>query len=128
MKEETGRQKKFAKEILKELSQLLQREVEPLFGCLITLTNVRTTSDLQTVRAYLTTLPDSKMKEVLFYLEDNNKQIRYSLAKKIKNTVRVMPTLEFYEDDTMKEVNKIEDLFQKINPIQPEETKDSIDK
>ncbi|HCD50836.1 MAG TPA: ribosome-binding factor A, partial [Balneolaceae bacterium] len=41
--------------------------------------------------------------------------IRHKLAGKIKNQVRKIPELHFYEDDTAAYVNKMEQLFKKVD-------------
>jgi ribosome-binding factor A len=43
-----------------------------------------------------------------------NKEIRHKLAQKIRNSVRTVPEIRFYEDDTLDYVEKMEELFRKI--------------
>ena len=46
-------------------------------------------------------------------IDDAQDEIRYQLASKIKNQVRRIPEILFYEDDTAEYVNKMERLFKK---------------
>ena len=48
-------------------------------------------------------------------LEENNKAIRHALAQRLKNQVRKIPEIVFFEDDTMDYVVKIEKLFDSLN-------------
>lgn len=111
---ESTRQKKFAREIQKLLSQVLQKEVEKPLSCLITVSQVKVTPDLQIARVYLTCYPEAKTAEVLTLLTDGNKTIRHLLAGGLRHTMRVMPNLEFFEDDTPRVARKIDELFEKI--------------
>lgn len=100
--------------IKKDLGQLLQRNYQPT-GTFITVTQVRMTDDLSIAKVYLSVFsPNKDVQEVYKYIDDHQDQIRYELASKIKNQVRRIPELLFYEDDTAEYVNKIENLFEKV--------------
>ncbi|PKD44399.1 30S ribosome-binding factor RbfA [Rhodohalobacter barkolensis] len=100
--------------IKKDLGQLLQRNYQPS-GTFITVTQVRMTDDLSIAKVYLSVFsPNKDVQEVYKYIDDHQDQIRYELASKIKNQVRRIPELLFYEDDTAEYVNKIENLFEKV--------------
>lgn len=49
----------------------------------------------------------------------HTKEIRHELAKRIKNQVRVIPNLKFFLDETLDEVQRMEDLLKNIE-IKPE--------
>jgi len=108
---ESNRQKKFARLIQRELSQLLSQHVERSAGCMITLTHVKVTADLQIARAYITCFPDNKLGEVLALLDAEQKKMKHLLASKISNQVKLMPNLIFYEDDSFKQAHRIEELL-----------------
>ena len=112
---ESNRQKKFAREIQRELSQVLHEEVEVPAKILISLNHVSVSPDLQQVKAYITCIPETKLKEVLVFLKEENKKIRFVLANRIKNLVRSMPTLVFFEDDTMQRARELDELFEEIH-------------
>jgi ribosome-binding factor A len=117
---ESTRQKKFARAIQRELSDLLQKEVETELGVMITLNHIKTTPDLQLARAYITVMPEDKTRSTLALLEQENWQIRHALAKRIRNMVKQMPELQFFEDDTMKTARHMDDIFNQINYTTPE--------
>jgi ribosome-binding factor A len=112
---DTTRQKKFAKEMQRAISQLLQQEVEPLFNALVTVNHVQVTADLQQVRCYLTTMPSEKLQDVLHLLNEENREFRQLLADRIRNQVRYIPTIQFYKDDTMETANRLDKLFAEIH-------------
>lgn len=112
---ENTRQKKFAKEMQRAISSLLQREVEPLIGAMITVNHVTATPDLQLVRVYLTTLPDNKLDATLRLLSEENREFRQMLAEQIRHQVRYIPSVEFYYDDTLAQANRLDELFAEIH-------------
>ncbi len=110
--------------IQKDLGQILQRNYQPS-GTFITVTQVRMTDDLSIAKVYLSVFsPNREVKTIYKYIDDHQDEIRYELASKIKNQVRRIPELLFYEDDTAEYVNKIENLFEKVRKERKENNKD----
>lgn len=110
--------------IKKDLGQILQRNYQPS-GTFITVTQVRMTDDLSIAKVYLSVFsPNREVESIYKYIDDHQDQIRYELASKIKNQVRRIPELLFYEDDTAEYVNKIENLFEKVRKEREENNKD----
>src|SRR6056297_788563 len=110
--------------IKKDLGQILQRNYQPS-GTFITVTQVRMTDDLSIAKVYLSVFsPNREVKSIYKYIDDHQDEIRYELASKIKNQVRRIPELLFYEDDTAEYVNKIENLFEKVRKEREENKKD----
>jgi len=100
--------------IKKDLGTILQRNYQPS-GTFITVTQVRVTPDLSIAKVYLSVFSQQRdPKSVYQFIDDHQDEIRYELASKIKNQVRRIPELLFFEDDTPKYVNKIEKLFDKV--------------
>jgi ribosome-binding factor A len=48
-------------------------------------------------------------------LDGFNKEIRHALAQRLRNSVKKMPEVHFYEDDTLEYVAKMEDLLKTLN-------------
>ncbi|MFO7798763.1 30S ribosome-binding factor RbfA [Rhodohalobacter sp.] len=110
--------------IKKDLGQILQRNYQPS-GTFITVTQVRMTDDLSIAKVYLSVFsPNREVESIYKYIDDHQDEIRYELASKIKNQVRRIPELLFYEDDTAEYVNKIENLFEKVRKEREESNKD----
>lgn len=107
------RTKRLASVIQKDLGDILQKKYQPV-GTFITVTQVRVTPDLLTAKVYLSVFsPDRDVKPIYKSIDEQQDEIRYELASRIKNQVRRIPELLFYEDDTAEYVNKMESLFEK---------------
>jgi ribosome-binding factor A len=99
--------------IKKDLGQILQRNYQPA-GTFITVTQVRLTDDLSIAKVYLSIFaPNREVESIYKHIDDHQSEIRYELASLIKNQVRRIPELLFYEDDTAEYINKMEGLFDK---------------
>lgn len=99
--------------IQKDLGKILQQDFQPV-GTFITVTRVRLTRDLSIAKVYLSIFsPDREVEPIYKYIDERQDEIRFQLASKIKNQVRRIPELLFYQDDTAEYVNKMERLFQK---------------
>ncbi|WP_421774725.1 30S ribosome-binding factor RbfA [Gracilimonas sp.] len=117
------RPKRLAAVIKRDLGQIIQRSYQPS-GTFVTVTNVVMTDDLSIAKVYLSVFsPGRDDKPVYEFIDEHIDQIRYDLASKIKNQVRKIPELHFYEDDTAEYVNKMEQLLKKVDI--PEEDPDS---
>ncbi|MGE5432119.1 MAG: 30S ribosome-binding factor RbfA [Syntrophomonadaceae bacterium] len=104
-----------------KLSQLIKEEVswiflyklkDPSFG-FVTVTNVRMSPDLKIAKVYISVFEKENRQAVLHRIKEAKGLIRAELAHKIK--VKFTPELDFYIDDTIDYVEKIEDLFKKIH-------------
>ncbi len=113
---DSTRQKKFAREMQRELAQMLQREVDPATGSMVSVSHVSATPDLQHLRVYLTCYPERNMPLVLNLLNEEQVKLRHLLSQRIRHQVRVIPTLEFFEDDTLQTANRLDALFDQIRP------------
>ncbi len=117
------RPERLAAVIKKDLGHILQKSYQP-DGTFVTVTNVVMTDDLSIARVYLSVFAPNRDETVVYeFINEHIPDIRYDLASKIKNQVRKIPELHFYEDDTAEYVNKIEQLFKKVDI--PEEDTDS---
>ena len=79
----------------RELANIFLVDSRNIYKCMITVTN---TSD----------------KEVIISLiKENTKDIRYRLGQQVRNQLRVVPTLEFFLDDTLDYLEHIDELLKK---------------
>lgn len=111
---ESNRQKKFGKLLQKELSEIFQREVMLEGAPMLTVTVVRASPDLRMCRIFISVFPEDKGIAALAEVSAMNLKVRYLLSQRIKTQVRNMPDLQFFLDDTMQEVAKMEDLLSKV--------------
>lgn len=107
------RTERLASVIQKDLGEILQRNYQPT-GSFITVTRVIMTDDLSIAKVYLSIFaPGRDAAPVYEQIDNSQDEIRYVLASRIKNQVRRIPELLFYEDDTAEYVNRMENLFSK---------------
>ena len=109
---ETKRQLKVSRLLQRDLAQIFQLESRNVFGgAMITVTKVNITKDLATAKVFLS-LFGMKDKEALTKkIKQRTKDIRRKLGYNIKNQLRVVPELEFFEDDSLDYIENIERLL-----------------
>lgn len=118
------RTEKLASVIKKDLGEILQRNYQPV-GTFITITQVRMTDDLSIAKVYLSIMAPGREEEPLYkQIDDQQGEIRYKLASKIRHQVRRIPELLFFHDDTAEYVNKIETLFSETKKDDPSDDND----
>ena len=108
---ESNRLQKINRLILKELSEIFLLETKKMHGVLISVTQVRVTPDLGIAHAYLSFFPSGKADELLGNINDNIKQIRFDLGKRVGQQLRVVPNLVFYLDDSLDYLENIDNLL-----------------
>ena len=119
-KQETPRQQKINNILQKEVATLLQQAIREgsVNNLLVSVTKVHVTSDLSISKVYLSIFPTKDSKSYLKTLQENSYQIRYDLAKKMKNQLRKIPDLHFYLDDSLDYIEVIDkELNEGINPL-----------
>ncbi len=117
---ETKRQKRIAKVIQKDLAEILQGEIRKngIKNLIISVTKVHVTPDLTLAKAYISVFPSEKADELLNAINANAKQIKHEVAQRVKHQLRKMPDLQFYNDDTLDYIEKIDhELNSGDNPI-----------
>jgi ribosome-binding factor A len=82
---------------------------------MISISAVRITSDLLEARIFLSLFQVKDAKLVLKKIEDRSWEIKKELASRIKQQLRRIPELKFFEDDTLDNVFKMEELLKQIN-------------
>jgi len=109
---EPTRQNKISRLIQKELAEIFQRESRELFhGKMISVTTVRVTSDLSIARTYLSIFPSEKADELLKEIKQYAPKIRYELGKRTGKQLRIIPSLDFFIDDSLDYIDHIDSLL-----------------
>jgi len=112
MRNNSIRQHRLESLILRSLADVFQREKNKLSGDgLVSITEVRLSSDLSIVKVYLSILPTEKREDIYDLINSQKKFIRKLLGTRIKN-VRKIPDLIFFIDDSYDNMQKIEKLLQ----------------
>ena len=99
--------------IQKELSELFRKQTALMRGTLVSVSKVRVSPDLSNAKVYLSIFPSEKGKEMLESIEKNKKTIRFDLGQIVRMQLRRIPELDFYLDDTLDYVEKIDKLLNK---------------
>jgi len=112
MEQYTTRQNKIGRLIQKELSELLRRDT-PLFakGKILSVTNVRITKDMAIARCYLSVFPSTGSDVVLSEIKQAKGKLRGELGNLIRFQLRHVPDLEFFLDDSLDYIEKIDKLL-----------------
>lgn len=96
----------------RELGEMFQREGKSRYGgAMITVTKVTVTRDLSLARIFLSLFATGDKKGLLETIRYHAGEIRYNLGKRIRNQVRHIPDLEFFEDDSLDYIEKIDELL-----------------
>jgi ribosome-binding factor A len=115
MQQESKRQKQVAGEIQEVLNGLFQKlGLSMLDGGMVSIASVKMTPDLLEARIYLSLFQVKDRDAAMKKIEERAWEIKRELAAAIKHQVRRIPLLQFYLDDTLDQVYKMEELFRKI--------------
>ncbi|WMI68986.1 30S ribosome-binding factor RbfA [Mangrovimonas sp. YM274] len=126
--EESQRQKKIGGVLQEDLVDVLQGAATKggLRGIIISVSKVKVTTDLSVAKVYLSIFPNDKGQALLEGIRSNTPLIRHELAQRTKNQLRRMPNLEFFIDDSLEYIDRIEQSLKgEDNPI---ENPDLLDK
>ncbi|MCF8227568.1 MAG: 30S ribosome-binding factor RbfA [Bacteroidales bacterium] len=109
---DSKRQSRVAKQIQKDLGDIFQLETRGLFGgAMITVTKVKMTPDLGLAKVYLSLFATDNKEGLLEAIRAHYGEIRYQLGKKLKNQLRKVPELQFYQDDSLDYIENIDNLL-----------------
>jgi ribosome-binding factor A len=115
MQQETKRQKQVAGLLKEELSGIFQRlGLSMTDGGMVSISSVTITPDLFEARIYLSLFQVKDPAGTMKKIEDRSWEIKKELVSRVKNQLRSMPQLTFYQDDTLDYVYKMEEVFKKI--------------
>lgn len=112
---EGKRQKQVAAVLEKELNEIFQRlGLTMLQGGMVSISGVKITPDLFDARIYLSFFKVSDPIATLKTIQDKSWEIKKELTGRVRHQLRSMPQLNFYIDDTLDYVDKIDKLFKDI--------------
>lgn len=117
--EETKRQKQVGKLVQAELSEIFQRTgINITQGGMLSVSKVSMTPDLIEARVYLSLFQIPDTKQVLSDLKERNWEYRKMLGERVRHQLRRVPYIEFFIDDTLDYVFKMEEVFKKLHEEQ----------
>jgi ribosome-binding factor A len=106
---------RFEKQMLRDLSEIFVTHSREWFNeSLVSVSDVKTSPDLGYLKIYLSLYNVKNKSSVMEKVSEKNKEIRMELARKIRNDVRKIPELTFFEDPTIETMNRIDSIFEKL--------------
>ncbi len=111
---ETKRQLKVARLLQKEMGEMFQRELGHHYaGAFISVTKVRISADLSHAKAYLSIFGNNDKQGIMDKTKEISREIRGKMGDRIGKQLRIVPTFEFFLDDSADYVAKIDELLKK---------------
>lgn len=114
---ENRRQSKMASLLQQTMGDILLKEGRNHIGSgvLVSITQVKVSSDLSIARFYLSIFGGDDPKTTLDILNATSYEWRKKLGTELKNHLRKIPEIEFYIDDSIEYAQKMNDLFKDLN-------------
>jgi len=112
MEEYSTRQNKISRLVQREMADILLKMNKSKYqGKLISVTVVRVTKDLGIARIYLSIFPSEFAESILDDIQLHSKQLRGDLGRRVGKSMRAIPELEFYIDDSLDYIDNINKLL-----------------
>lgn len=116
--EEGKRQKQVAAVLQQELNDIFMRlGLNMIDGGMVSIAAVKVTPDLLEARIYFSLFKVNDANQALKKIKDRAWEIKRELSSRIKHQLRRVPVLQFYVDDTLDYVFKMEEIFKEINTV-----------
>jgi len=98
------------------MSYIFLNEGKKLFGqAMISVTRAIISPDMGHVKVYVNFLNVAEPVKMLEIIKEHMKELRVMLAHRVKNELRRIPELAFYYDDTLDYMEKMDEIFKKLN-------------
>ena len=105
------RQEKIAKMLQKEFGEIFVLYARRIGNVIISVSEVRVTPDLSMAKVFLSIFPTAKAGEIMERVGADNKSLRYELARRLRNNLRIIPEFTFHNDETEEKMAHIDDLL-----------------
>jgi ribosome-binding factor A len=118
--QEGKRQKQVAGLIQQEMNAIFQRlGMTMMDGGMVSISGVKVTPDLLEARIYISLFQVKQPLLVMKKIEDRSWELKKELTARVSKQLRRMPELRFFQDDSLDQVFKMEELFKKIQEEEP---------
>lgn len=113
---ESKRQKQVAETVKRNIGPLLQQEGPYIYGndVLVTVTAVKMSPDMSIAKIYLSIYNTENKQAVLLQIEDQYFRLKQSFAHRVRKHLRRTPDLQFFMDETLDEMYRLNDLFNRL--------------
>lgn len=114
---ESKRQKQVAELIKRHFSWFLQSEGSYIYGnrVLVTVTNVKLTPDFAMAKVYLSIFNTENKQEPILEMQESYQRVKQAMAHRLKSHMRRIPDFSFFIDETIDEMYRVEELFQRLH-------------
>ena len=113
---ESKRQKKYARLILKDLGEIFQQDKRGILeGAFITISDVLMSPDLAIARVYISMMLIEDRKGLIDKIVARKSEIRKALGNKIGKQVRIVPDLLFFIDELPESASKIDKIIDDLD-------------
>ena len=113
---DSRRQQKIGSVLREALSEIFTRDGKGIYGsAFVTVTSCKVSSDLTLARFYLSIFNEPNKESIIQKIEAKQHDIKKMLSEKLRFQLRRIPEFEYFVDDTLDEVFKMEELFKKIH-------------
>ena len=114
MEGESTRQLKVAKELQRDMAEIIRSKGMAMFGgALVSVSGVKVSPDLSVAKIYVSIFPSDKSESVMNILEENSRALRGELGNRVGRQLRIVPEITFFRDDSLDYVEHIEELLKK---------------
>ena len=118
--QETPRQLKINTVIQHEIAYLIQDAIRKsgVPNLMVSVTKVKVMPDISMAKIYISVFPKDKVEMYIENLKTNKNQLRHDLSQKLKSQLRKVPELNFYLDESLDYIEKIDkELINGENPL-----------
>lgn len=95
---------------------VLQAEGSYVYGSevLVTITEVKMTPDFSLAKIYLSVFNTENKQETILVMENETHRLKQALAARIRRHIRRVPDIAFYLDETIDEMYRVGQLFNRL--------------
>ena len=112
---ESIRQQQIGELVKRNFGQVLLSEGSYIYkDAFVTITKVKMSSDLGLARIYCSIYNTENKQAVILQMEQEYGRLRQALGQRLKKKMRRIPELEFFMDDTLDEMYRLNALFDKL--------------
>lgn len=113
MATESKRQRQVAEAVKRHFGEVLQQNGIYVYGAapLVTVTSVKMSPDMSIAKIYLSVFNVEDKQTVVLEMEEEKPRLKSYLAQRLKRHLRRVPDIDFYLDDTLDEMYRLNELF-----------------
>ena len=113
----TVRQKQVEELIRRNFGIVLQNEGSYIYGAevLVTVTQVKVSPDFGLAKIYLSVYNTENKQATILEMEESKNRLKQALGHRIRKHMRKIPNIDFYLDDTLDEMYRLSQLFNKLH-------------